>query len=292
MRYVALLALAAGCGGDPTAEGDHHKYVISAVRMPASAAEAPMLTLPLQDGGGRNNRVGAALAGLPVGPITNAAIQHGDESLLLDLQARDLTDASAAGATLRFGENPTPTPCTAPDSCGHHLTGTGSFDIAFGGIDETLFGNVIGGTFSSAPNITSIQLDFQRGRPLDIDLLTARIELSNMTDASIGKGILAGVISRDFMIGQFLFEMKLGFDDILTADCAIGPDSTCACAPGSLGEQIRFAFGPEPIGVCSLTDETFMAHPGVQALMQSDVSVDGVAGLTFGMGITAVAADF
>jgi len=292
MRRLALALALAACGGDPTAEGDHHHYVVSSIRMPQSAAEAPMLALPLQDGGGRNNKFGAALAGLPVGPISNAAIQHGDLSLLLDLQARDLTDASAAGVTIRFGENPNPTPCTAPDSCGHHLNGTGTFDIAFGGTDETLFGNVFGGTFSSEPNITSIQLDFQRGQPLDIDLLTARVELTGLSDTTIQKGIIAGVISRDFIIGQLLLEMELGFDDVISADCQIGPQAACVCNPGSLGEQIRFAFGPEPSGVCSLSEELFMAHPAVQALMQSDVSVDGVAGVTFGMGIAAVAAEF
>jgi hypothetical protein len=291
MKYLAVLALAA-CGGDPTAEGDHHHYVVSQMRLPASAAEAPMLALPLQDGGGRNNKFGAALAGLPLGPITNAAIQHGDLSLLLDLQTRDLVDASAAGVTIRFGENPNPTPCTAPDSCGHHLTGTGTFDIAFGGTDETLLGDVIGGTFSSAPNITSIQLGFQRGRPLDIDLLTARVELTGLGDTTIQKGIIAGVISRDFIVGELLLEMKIGFDGFIGDDCSLAPDSTCMCTTGSLGEQIHFAFGQDPIGGCTLSDELFMAHPGIQALMQSDVSVDGVAGVTFGIGIAGVAAEF
>ena len=292
MRRLALALALAACGGDPTAEGDHHHYVVSSIRMPQSAAEAPMLALPLQDGGGRNNKFGAALAGLPVGPITNAAIQHGDLSLLLDLQTRDLVDASAAGVTIRFGENPNPTPCTAPDSCGHHLDGTGTFDVAFGGTDETLLGDVIGGTFSSAPNITSIQLGFQRGRPLDVDLLTARVELTGLSDTTIQKGIIAGVISRDFVVGELLLEMKIGFDSIVGNDCQIGPEPACDCIPGSLGEQIRSAFGPEPSGICSVSDDVFMAHPGIQALMQSDVSVDGVAGVTFGMGIVGVAADF
>ena len=286
-RSLALLALAA-CGS--STEGDHHQYVISAVRFPASAAEAPMFALPLQSGGTRNNRFGECLAGLvPAGVITTQAIVHGNLSLLLDLQTRAFDTASNAGASLRFGGNPNPTPCTAPDSCGHHLTGTATFDVGFGGIDDVLPGDVIAGTFTSVPGLTSIRLAFGKGRTIDIDLDAARIELSQIDPTRIGQGIIAGAITRDFIVGQLLREMQSGLNDFILDDCEVIVDG-CSCVVGSIGEQIRASFGAS--GTCLLDEAELLSHPSMQKLQQSDVSVDGVAAVTFGMGITAVGASF
>jgi hypothetical protein len=288
-RVIALVALAA-CGS--STEGDHHQYVISAVRFPATAAEAPMFALPLQPGGGRNNRFGGSLAGLvPAAAITTQAIVHGDLSLLLDLQTRAFDTASNSGASLRFGGNPNPTPCTAPDSCGHHLTGTASFDDGFGGIDDVLPGDVVAGTFTSVPGLTSIQLAFGKGRTIDIDLLAARIELSQIDPTRIGQGIIAGAITREFVSNLLLLDMQSGLNDFILDDCTF-IDGGCSCAPGSIGAEIRANFGFDPSGTCLLDDSQLRGHPQIQTLLQSDVSVDGVAAVTFGMGITAVGASF
>jgi len=293
-RGVALLLVTA-CSSDPSAEGEHHQYVISNVRLPANAAEAQMFALPLQDGGAPNNKMGAALAGLsPVGLITNNAISHGEISLLLDLQTRDFGTASAAGVSIQFGENPTPTPCTAPESCGHHLAGTGTFDIAFGGNDDQLLGHVIDGTFDSGLGQTTIQLACEKGPslPLELDLLAARVELTELGDDKIGRGIIAGVVERGFIVGRFLSNLHLGMNDFVLADCETTPQGLCGCTPGSIGEQILAVFPATTDGDCFISDEEFNANPNVQALQQSDISVDGVAGVTFGMRITAVAASF
>jgi hypothetical protein len=294
MRRVLVLLLVVPAGAcTPTleAEGPHHKYVISSIKMPAQAAEAAMFAVDLKGDGTKINAFGAALAGVvPIDKMTNIAIQHGTESLLLDLQTRSYDSTAAAGVAVRFGESPVPTPCTAPDSCGHHLMGTGKFQITFDSPgDAGMYGIIQSGTFISDNTPMSIQLSFDGMRAVKVPLLVGRVQLQMMSDGRIGAGVIGGAIARDLIMNSLLAEIETGLDAPLRNDCTFTAPG-CACTPSSPGQQIQLAFDKD--ANCIVDQAEFMAQPGIVALTRSDLMVSGIAAVSFGMGVVATSASF
>ena len=186
-RAWILFALAA-CDGELTAEGTHHHYVIDKLQLPTSADDVPRLAIDLDRNGTKDNKVGGAFAALAAAGFDanigeNFDIAAGNVLLLVDFQTIDYTEAPASGIRVLFGTNPSPTPCTTATDCGHHLTGSGSFDLGFQSQDAPqLVGTIQGGTFASAAGSFSIQISVGGGSQSvfahEVALVGARVEVT------------------------------------------------------------------------------------------------------------------
>ncbi len=134
--------------------GTDNTFVISELKVPASANEATQLGLDIDGNGQPDNALGgllAALAGqadLDLNGTVNEQVVSGGIVLLANMKATDLSNATGAGLHVYLGDAATamPTPCTDPEmisTCGQHLQGTGMFDVKMD------YGAKVVGTLSS-----------------------------------------------------------------------------------------------------------------------------------------------
>lgn len=192
---VALALAFAGCSGGLTIEGEHRRYVVSKLEFPMTEAEATTFGLDVDGDGHVDNlfaspAIALAKRGILIEAGNDAALANAQLLMLADLQARDLTTAAAAGFEMFLGENPTPTPCTSATSCGHHLMGTGKFDVRFE-LDHapSLVGTIRNGTFSSATGELGLEISAVPNRltaeGVEIHLIGARVVLTRIADDAI-----------------------------------------------------------------------------------------------------------
>ena len=289
---AALAALAAtGCLGELTPEGDKHRYVIASVDLPDAPGEASLFSLDLDGSNRRPNQFGAALAGLQLDTIATAAIKAGGASILLELQTRDFFEAAASGVAMRSGIVLAPAPCRGPNDCGYHLTGGGSFDLAPDSPDEpALFGSVRGGTLlTDFGNELTVLFSFDGERAIQVPLLAARVQLTQMTEARIGRGTIAGGIPQLFLAGRFVDELQSGSIGPLLESCNFN-GAACTCLPGTAGALLQAAFDLD--GNCNISRGELVSSPAITQMLAADLDVMGVPMVSFGMGFVANSASF
>jgi hypothetical protein len=291
MTRACLLFALAACDGELTAEGTHHHYVIDKLQLPASADDLPRFAIDLDGSGTKDNKLGGAFAALGASGFDanigdNFDIAAGNVLLLVDYQTIDYTEAPASGIRVLFGANPSPTPCTTATDCGHHLTGTGSFDLGFQSRDVgELVGTIRGGTFTSAAGSFSIQLSLGGGTQSvfahEVPLVGARVEVTAASDSALS-GVIGGAIPRDKMME---LASSLALDLELVSDaCSV---SGCTCAT-TYARNLLNALDAN--GDCILsTDEAAAAFAGVS---DADLSIAGEAAISFGVGFHAVPGTF
>ncbi|MBX3161207.1 MAG: hypothetical protein KF773_34920 [Deltaproteobacteria bacterium] len=290
---VALGALAAAaCTPEYAPQGSHHQYVVSSVRMPASAGEAPNFAVVL--GTERANRFGAAIAGvIPLAITHTQAIQTGQSSLLLDVQALSLDAAPAAGVTISYGDNPSPPPCNGPppQGCGQHLRGGASFGLVFNDPPpRTAESTIRNGTLFSEPVAFRVQLSFDGMQTIDIPFVVGRFELRQLTDDRIVTGIIGGAIPIAFLQNTLIDQMQASFNLLLSRDCFQSPGQGCTCAPGSPGGFLDTTLDNDRDCFVSLPE--LESHPAIRSMRQADLNVEGTDAVSFGMEITAASATF
>src|SRR6185503_5490727 len=192
IALAAPLTLVACGGGDDdgtvTPEGTHHGYVVSKASVipvtphmptdPGYGLDLGSKTSAELDGR-IDNQLGMALtilssfsADLDVQGTVDEAISHGNIILLLDFQSKDFSNSNA-GFTVKFGTSPTPPACTDANdmTCGHHLTGTASFQVASNSPSNTLLaGKLTNGGFQGGPGDISLQIAIGTTDPILLPL--------------------------------------------------------------------------------------------------------------------------
>lgn len=291
-RAWLLFALAA-CDGELTAEGPHHHYVIDKLYLPTSAAGViDDVSLDLDGNGSKDNQLGRALGGLgdrgfDVNIGDDFAIAAGNVLLLVDFQTFDYGSAPASGIRVLLGANPSPSPCRTATDCGHHLTGTGTFDVDFRSQDVSqLVGTIRAGTFASGTGSFSIQLSVGNDSPgasaHEVPLVGARVVVDTASDSDL-HGVIGGGVPRDKMMelaSSLVLDLELVSDACTTS-------GGCTCA-STYARSLLNALDAN--GDCILTsDEAGVPFAGVT---DADLSVDGEAAISFGIGFHAVPGTF
>lgn len=241
-----------GGGGDIVIDenGEHTQYVINELVIPATATESRNLALDLDGNGMTENALGGLLAALA--STADLDLQTGvDEQLadatfilLASIKATDLANADGVGTYILFGANPTPAACTDPMdimTCGKHLGGMGSFDIAADSpSDAVLAGTLAGGELTTNPGTVSIELPLGDTAPLAIDLIGAQINAS-VSATGITAGKLGGAITAEDVDNKLIPSVQVLLAELITEGCTPTAND-CGCTAGSSGESVLNLF--------------------------------------------------
>jgi hypothetical protein len=301
LAALVPMSLVACGGGDstPTPEGMHYHYVANKIFVPTSSNESREFGLDLNGDGTVDNQLGATLAALKsqanfdIQATIDKAVNEGSIILLVDFQSKSFTSSSGAGIQVFLGQNPMPAPCTdANDTvCGHHLDGTGSFDIdPMGPQNAALAGKIVGGTFTAGPGKLSLQIALGGTMPIALDLIGARVKASSISETAIGSGtsggaILAGAVSNDDIQNKIIPAIPPQLENTIMADCtALDMPPGCGCT--GTGQTIINFFDSNHD--CAVDPDELRNNSLVMSLLQPDVTIDGTMALSIGIKATAV----
>lgn len=292
------------CGGDdssqPTPEGMHYHYVANKVYVPTSSSESRDFGLDLNGDGTVDNQLGATLAALKsqanfdIQATIDQSVAEGSIILLADFQTKDFMSAAAAGIQVFLGSNPNPAPCngSADTTCGHHLDGTGTFDVDPNGPQNAaLAGKIVGGKFTGGPGNLSLQIAIGGTDPIQLDLIGARAEATGITDSAIGSVKFAGAITKDDIDNKIIPAIAPQLETTIMRDCtdlATPPD--CGCGSGTTGATIISFFDSNMD--CHVTSDELKMNSLVMSLLQPDVTIDGQMALSIGIKATATKATY
>lgn len=283
--FAAAASLLVACGDDGGGGGDdpiiiddtapRTNYVVSELTIPASATESKNLGLDLDGDGVTENALGgllgalASTADLDLQTGVDDQLAGGEFILLASVQATDLANASGVGTSVFFGDNPSPTACTNPDdvaTCGKHLSGAGTFDIAANSpSDATLAGTLAGGELTTDPGTVSIELPLGETAPLQINLIGAQI-VANVSATDISAGRLGGAITAEDVDNELIPAVQILVADIITEDCVPSGD-VCGCEAGSAGESVLNFFDND--GDCAVPVEELMSNSLIGATLRN-----------------------
>jgi hypothetical protein len=296
------------CGGDdgqPTPEGMHYHYVANKVFVPTSSNESREYGLDLNGDGTVDNQLGATLAALKsqanfdIQKTIDQSVNEGSIILLADFQTKSFTSAAASGIQVFLGKNPMPAPCngSADTTCGHHLDGTGTFDIdANGPQNAALAGKIVGGTFTGGPGNLSLQIAIGGTNPIQLDLIGARAKASGISETMIGSGtsggiIFAGAITKNDIDTKIIPAIVPQLATTIMRDCNMPTmPPGCGCTSGSTGATIISFFDANHS--CTVTEDELKMNSLVMSLLQPDVTIDGQMALSIGIKATAVKATY
>ncbi len=331
MSFIKTLSLAAlatttsfgliACGGDDgdggggggadagQPVGTHNKYVVDELIVPANASQSNAVALDLDGDGIGDNALGGLLgalgstAGLDLQTGVDEQLAAGEFILLASVKAQDLVNANDVGTYVFFGDNPTPAACTDPmdlGTCGKHLDGNGSFDIAANSPPEALIvGTLAGGSLAAGPGTVSIELPLGASA-IQLDLIAAHIDVT-VAAGSLTSGKLGGAITAEDVDSKLMPAVQELIASLLVDCVPVGDD--CGCPEGSSAEQVLGFFDTnndceipiEELNENSLIDAT-IRNPDLD-LLDADgnfnPNVDGVDdSLSVAVGFSAVSATF
>jgi len=219
-------------------------------------------------------------------------------NLLVDLQTTDFSNAGAAGVTLKFGTSPSPAACTGASdtTCGHHLTGSASFQIATDSpTDAAAAGEIVGGAFSGGPTSVSVKLGLGGNTTSTLRLQQGRVRIAGISDAGIMTGTLGGLISPDELKTELGPPLLAILNQTLDTDCtgARTPPG-CGCGVASKG-SIVISIVDQDKNCVLTTDEMFGNSTVAPMLQPGSCSKDSCATpgtLSMGVRFKAVKATF
>jgi len=313
---AVLLVTTTSCDEDKSAaapqtraiEGDDFQYVLDTLVLPTNEEEAHALAFDLNGNGMTDNQLGLTLAVLKtlkvdLQPVAESAIARGELALLLNVRATSLATSAVAGLWALFGALPMPPPCgdvNEESTCGRHLQGDGSFQIAANSPRNALLtGSVSESAFLGGPGTVDIQLPIGDGEPVSFELVAARVS-ADMSLGNLTGGILGGAITEDELHAT-LFPAIHHFVVELTEEDCTGTEAPC-CDPGSTGKTLMSLIDENKD--CAISLEEFRANPQIQQLFPLDVDLFNEAGelapgedgirdsLSFGIGFSAARASF
>lgn len=320
--YVLASALALGlvaCGGDDdddppiVVEGDPHTYVVDSVTIPLSPSDAEELGFDIDGDSTIDNQLGNILSALisagggdlDLQASIDDSVVQGEILLLANIRSTSLTQAANAGFSLYLGDNPSPAPCTTPDdllTCGKHLEGTGSFDIAAGSqTDGVVGGNIIGGNFTG--NRGSLQLQIAFGETaINLTLIEAQTRLTGISAEGVMGAVVGGAVPDANVQNDVIPAVHTAINDIITEDCPTGAGEDCGCTADSTGTTLLGIFDkpmstgcPDCVVDCQVTLSEIRQNQLIVTLLRPDVDTDGdnePDSLSIGVGATAVAGAF
>jgi len=315
---LPLSLVACGSSGNDSPiipEGTHYGYVVSKADTVPAAGHAADFGVDLGSktsatlDGKVDNQLGEALSvlsslGFNVQGTVDTAISHGSIILLVDFQTKNFVNTNAAGLSVKFGTNPTPSACSSPTdtTCGHHLDGTASFQIAADSPNDTaLAGKIVNGTFTSAAGDVSLQLAIGTTTPIEFNLLHARAKATTISETGMSL-IVGGLLTQSDLMTKIGPAIKASVDAILATNCtALNPMSApkCGCAAGSTGEFIEGILDGDLPGTskdCNISVEEILGYPVVAQLLTPDScskdSCSTADALSIGVKVQAVKATF
>jgi hypothetical protein len=322
IRSIACAAIFSlgliACGGDDGGDDDsggsidptgtNHTFAVSAIDLPTNGTEAMALGLDI-DGkanDGVDNQLGSVLGSIgALAPSLNlqatldTQIDKGQLVLLVNVKAKDLTNASGVGMWVYLGTHETTPPaCTdANDTvCRHQFSGTGMFTVdTTGPTDSKLAGRIMAGKFTGGPGEVTLQIALA-GTPISLPLKKARAEITGITasgwatmSSKIGGAVTQADINATVMpaIGN---TVRTSFD----TDCDVGGTPPgCGCTANSTGATLKNLFDKAPTQDCTISDAEVMTV--VSGFLTPDIDLDGDGtndALSLGLGVTGVAGTF
>lgn len=252
--------------------------------------------------GTTDNQLGNVFAalggqGLDVQSAIDLAVADGSIILLFDFQTADLAAAGDAGFQVKLGANPNPAPCTNPAdplTCGQHLKGTGTFEIAANSpTNAAVNGQILGGVFTGGPGEFSLQIALG-GPPVTLSLKGARAKATGITDAGIESVILAGMLTKTDLDAQVLPAIHGQIGPLVTRDCPGAVLPACACT-GNTGKAILALLDTAPKD-CMVSLDEVKGNAVLKSLLSADVcttaSCAAPDALSIGIKVTATKATF
>lgn len=291
---------AGGAGGaaEPIVpEGEHYGFVFDTISLPTNNTLARELAFDVNGDDILDNQLGmvfGTLASMGLEQGTQRLVDTGDVILLADLQTTSFSQASAVGFNTFFGTNPVPEPCVDDDDCGHHLDGSGTFDLTDDDLDgETCTGRIQGGVFRGSGGALPVRIGFT-GQPLDLTLTEARVELTDVSEDGFVSGRIGGLITVARIDSQLIPGIRSAVQSTIAADCTgASPAPECGCVASSSGATNLTLFDMDDD--CSVSIEEVKENSLVASLFAPDVDLDGDEtpdGLSFGFGVTGKRATF
>lgn len=327
-RWLLLAALAApltlvACGGGDdddggtvTPEGTHHGYVVSkvsAIPAPPHMANDPGYGLDLgsktssMPDGRIDNNLGLALtilsganAALDVQATLDAAVNQGSVILLADFQSKDFANSNA-GFGVKFGSNPNPPACssTADTTCGHHLMGGASFQVATNSPNDSLLGGkLVNGAFEGGPGQLSLQITIGNTTPIVLPLVHARVKVTSVSETSL-KALVGGLITAADLKSGVGESLAASVGALLQGSCTeISPPHPPDCGCTDLAKFLMNLLDGDTQTTpdCKITAEEILANPATATYTTPDgCSMNTCAAadaISVGLNIEAVAATF
>lgn len=303
------------CGGDDGGGGDtvdpngtDTQYVADSVQVPASGGQASSLGLDLDGDDISDNALGQNLSilvsqGIDLQGAINEAVDAGTIIVLANLKATALDNATGVGISFYLGDNPNPEPCTDPDditTCGQHLSGDASFDIAANSPSDALIvGQLINGAFeTTASGDVTLELDLL-GETLVLNLIAARTAF-NASANGLASGRLGGAITEDEARNNILPVLVTLVTGLVAADC-MGTEDPC-CTGGSTGAVLYDVFDTDDD--CAVSDAEVENNDLVNTILSPDLDLLDASGnlnpnsdevndsISLGLGFSAVGAVF
>jgi hypothetical protein len=303
------------CGGDDGGGGDtvdpngtDTQYVADSVQVPASGGQASSLGLDLDGDGISDNALGQNLSilvmqGIDLQGAINEAVDAGTIIVLANLKATALDNATGVGISFYLGANPNPEPCTDPEditTCGQHLSGDASFDLAANSPSDALIvGQLINGAFeTTASGDVTLELDLL-GETLVLNLIAARTAF-NASANGLASGRLGGAITEDEARNNILPVLVTLVTGLVAADC-MGTEDPC-CTGGSTGAVLYDVFDTDDD--CAVSDAEVENNDLVNTILSPDLDLLDASGnlnpnsdevndsISLGLGFSAVGAVF
>lgn len=279
------------------ATGAMHRYVINHEAMPQNNTQARDSGLDLNSDGVVDNQLGMVIAsfaaqGISAQTSIDTAITHGTTILLAALQTTDFTTATSAGFMTYAGANPNPPACagTSDTVCGHHLTGSASFDLATAAtIDPLLVGDFTGGTLTTPIGDSAMPLPIALGGSVfTANMIGARVKVT-AASATGFTAILAGGVPTSQLDTVIYPALQAGFMTAVMANCTGGPPS-CGCTANSQGATAIGLFDANHD--CMISVAEIKSNALIASLLAPDITIDGMPCLSVGITATAVGATF
>lgn len=293
----------------PEPVGDHYRFVLSDIRVPRNKTEGSMYGLDIDGAGEIDNRFATIVQTLSQfsssdpQEVMDLLIARGEVLMLADLQATSLQDADDAGLWMFPGVADTPTPCEdfSDTTCGRHLDGGGTFEVAVDDADEALlFGEISSSHVSSGPGTITLEFPFVIVPGVfSLQLHGVRVEADVNPDGTLS-GKLGGAASVESLENDFLPQLVDVMNDLISVDCS-GAAPSC-CPSGTKGALLIDLFDTD--ASCDLALEEVQESTLVQQLMAPDVDLfneegfqewngDGVLdSVSFGLRFDSVPASF
>ncbi|HSR98443.1 MAG TPA: hypothetical protein VLM79_15400 [Kofleriaceae bacterium] len=314
-----MLAACGGGGDDDdgtvTPEGTHHQYVVSkATVFPAGSTSPASPGFGLDVGGktssmldGRiDNNLGKALqilAGVDDalnGQATlDAAVSLGTVILLVDFQSKDFVNSNA-GFAIKFGANPNPPACTDANdmTCGHHLMGGASFQLATNSPTQAVTGKLAAGTFDGGPGNLSLQITIGSTTPILLPLVQARVKVTSASDTSL-KALIGGMITEADLKTNVGGALETAVTALVGGACTqTNPPNPPTCGCTGLAATVMGLLDGDTGAArdCKISADEILANPATASDTKPDVcSMDSCAApdaISIGINIEAVAATF
>jgi hypothetical protein len=278
---------------DTPAIANHTHYIIDKVTVPETSAQATQLGLDLNNDGTVDNALGNVFAtlktqGQDVQPNVTTAIDHGDVLLLVDVGETDFTTSNPAEFVTFSGANPLPAPCngTADTICRHHLDGTGTFDLSPTTWHDTpIVGAIANGTLTAGPGHVTVGFPLIGTQVIQVTLIGARTKVSGLSAAGITTGILGGAVTKTDIDGKVIPAVAAAFEATVMAACPGAPPG-CGCPTGSSAATLITLFDTNHD--CTISTDEVASNTLVQALLKTDVNIEGQDAISLGVGFTAV----